>query len=97
MFLLCSHLLSFSVVVLFERGGLGAASEFCLFPFSSCWYDDTHVIPALPHNNNMILTNRTNKTAVMPIYRRICKFVLFFHLIILSGIYKNNIFMYSSL
>ena len=35
--------------------------------------------------------------AVMPTYRRICKFVLFFHLIILSGIYKNNIFMYSSL
>ena len=76
---------------------MGAASEFCLFPFSSCWYDDTHVIPALPHSNNMILTNRTNMNAVMPTYRRICKFVLFFHLIILSGIYKNNIFMYSTL
>ncbi|MEW8547336.1 MAG: endonuclease/exonuclease/phosphatase family protein, partial [Candidatus Thiodiazotropha sp.] len=36
-------------------------------------------------------------TAVMPTYRRICNFVLFIHLIILSGIYKNNIFMYSTL
>ena len=38
-----------------------------------------------------LLTKRNTKIAVVPTYRHICNFVLFILIILLSGIYKNDI------
>lgn len=76
---------------------MGVAYQFCLYSFNSCWYDGARVIFVPSCNSYMILTNRNTKIAIMPTYRHICNFVLFSHIIFLSGMYKNNIFMYSSL
>ena len=60
------------------------------------WQYDTFLIHSFTINSNIIIPKR-KLLAVMPVYRRVCRFFLFIHLIVLIAVYKHDICTFSLL
>ena len=61
------------------------------------WHDGASLVPASSNDSYMILSAGRNKASVMPIYRRICRFNVTVHLLILFTIHKYPIYSLTTL
>ena len=60
-------------------------------------HDGARSVLTFSYDNHMTFAFEKNRVAVLPTYRRVCKFIILIHFLALTVLYKNNTCTFSVL